>query len=192
MENGTPHHLNDSDLHEAGSHLLDREIPHEYRREWTARIGGIRESDSPGTVSAMIFRLGEEWLALPASGFQEVVDQFVIRTVPHRTGGILLGLVNVRGELLLCIRLQVLLGQNSPPDTEQKLLVLESAGNRIAFPVDEIAGVHRYHPRDLLEVPTTVAKGEGSFTLGLLSWKDHAVGCLDENALFQAMNGRFA
>ena len=72
--------------------------------------GGPEDRESGGDKTVVIFRIGTEWLALPTGIFQEVVDQCVVRTLPHRRGGILRGLVNVRGELLLCVALGAVLG----------------------------------------------------------------------------------
>jgi chemotaxis-related protein WspD len=178
----------------SSGHLLDRPIPQDYRREWTERIASVQEAETPGIVAAIVFRLGNEWLALPAPVFQEVVDGYTVRTVPHRRNGVLLGLVNVRGELLLCVALEAILGQTvtGNPTERRHLLVMNKRGERVAFPVDEIFGVLRYHPRELVDVPATVAKGDTSFTAGLLRWNDRAVGCLNEDNLLKALNGSFA
>lgn len=61
-------------------------------------------------LSVVIFRLHKEWLALKASIFKEVTELAVVRTLPHRSNETFLGLVNIRGELQLCISLHHLLG----------------------------------------------------------------------------------
>ena len=58
----------------------------------------------------MVFRIGAEWIGLPTDVFQEVAEECIVHTLPHRRGGVLAGLVNVRGELLLCVALEILLG----------------------------------------------------------------------------------
>ncbi len=181
------------------THLLDREAPPEYRGEWTARIAAPAHSASLGTASVVIFRLGSEWLALPAAVFQEVAEPSAIHAMPHRRNGALLGLVNVRGELLLCVALPAVLGLEKAAQSGatartvyQRLLVVNKAGNRLAFPVDEVFGVHRFHPRELLEVPATLAKTASSYATGMLPWREKTVGCLDDEALFAALNRSFA
>jgi len=116
--------------------------------------------------------------------------------VPHRVDGILNGLVNVRGELLLCVALEVMLGLERSPDgnrpkdqtTRERLLVCNREGNRLAFFVSEVDGVHHYHPRDLKDVPATLSKAASTYTVGVLHWKDRAVGCLDDELLFYALS----
>jgi chemotaxis-related protein WspD len=181
-------------------HLLNRTPPEDYLREWTARIAAEKKTAEPGTNSVVIFRLGLEWLALPTRLFQEVAEHCTLHTVPHRRGGILAGLVNIRGELLLCASLGALLGldQAMPAGSDKKrtvyarLLVANRAGNRLAFPVDEVHSVTRYHPRELKPLPATLANAAAPFTLGLLPWGERTVGCLDDELLFYKLDQSFA
>jgi chemotaxis-related protein WspD len=59
-------------------------------------------ADSEST-SMLVFRLGREWLALPATSLVEVTALRPLHRVPHRTSGVLEGLVNIRGQLQLCV-----------------------------------------------------------------------------------------
>ena len=72
-----------------------------------------------------IFRLGREWLALPTHVCQEMAEMRPIHTLPHRSGPVLLGLVNIRGSIRLCVSLRELLGleprrRQQPDDEPQK------------------------------------------------------------------------
>ena len=174
--------------------MLDREAPAGYRRDWTIRISQTKGTADGASVSALVFRLGEEWLSLPTPVLQEVVPGYTIRSIPHRRGGILLGLVNVRGELLLCVSLGQLLGaapQNGDgkrgPAAADRLLVLQRKDLQLAFPVDEIQGVHRYRPDELLEAPATVARDGHGYTRGVFALNGHTVGCLDVEAVLGAL-----
>ncbi len=176
--------------------LLDREPPADYLREWTERIAAEKKVTDAGTTSALIFRLGVEWLALPSRIFQEVAEDCAMHTVPHRTGGIVAGIVNIRGELFVCASLGALLGLEKDAGEKsgarrrvhRRLLVANRAGNRLAFPVDEVAGVHRYHPRELRPAPATLADSRVTYTTGLIPWRDRTVGCLDDELLFYTLN----
>ncbi len=179
----------------SATHLLDREAPADYRQEWTARIAAPPEDLTAATAAAVIFRLGTEWLALTAGVFQEVAEPSAIHAVPHRRNGALLGLVNVRGELLLAVALGAVLGmvgEAQPAATGstiyERLLVVNRQGHRFAFPVDEVFGVYRYHPGDMQDVPATLAGTDARYVAGMLPWKDKTIGYLDEAALFAALN----
>jgi chemotaxis-related protein WspD len=94
----------------AAIQLLDREVPEDSLREQTAHVALRERAIDRGTKSIVIFRIGVEWLGLPTDVFQEVAEECTVHTLPHRRGGMVAGLVNVRGELLLCVALETLLG----------------------------------------------------------------------------------
>ena len=178
----------------AGIQLLDRPLPADYRREWTDHFAREKKLSTPARTSAVIFRLGREWLALPTSTFQEVAERRVLHTLPHRRHGVVLGLVNVRGELLVCASLARLLGLEpeagaKPARTAfERLMVVNWEGNRLAFPVEEVHGVHRFHQTQLGEPPATIAKSALTYTKGVFRWRDRTVGFLDAEPLFAALN----
>jgi chemotaxis-related protein WspD len=184
----------------AAARLLDRDLPQGYLDERTDIVSAQQRVVEPGVRSVVIFRLGLEWLSLSTGIFQEVAERNRLHKLPHHTSGVLSGLVNVRGELLLCVALDALLGlakspeENRPKEqtTKERLLVCNRGGDRLAFFVDEVHGVHLFHQRELKEVPATVAKAAATYTVGLLQWMDKTVGYLDDELLFYAFNKGFA
>src|SRR3989442_6591429 len=95
---------------DAGLQLLDRPLPADYRQEWAAHFAQERDLTPPARISALLFRIAAEWLALPTQAFQEVAERRPIHSLPHRPQGLVLGLVNIRGELLICVAVNQLLG----------------------------------------------------------------------------------
>jgi chemotaxis-related protein WspD len=148
----------------------------------------------------VLFRVGLEWLALPTALFQEIAALRPIHSLPHRRGGAVLGLGNVRGELIVCLSLAHVLaiepvpagGAEGVSRAHQRLLVIQRDGQRIAFPVDEVHGVHRFHRRELQAVPATVARAAAAHTAAVLRWRDHTVGCLDDARLWATLNRSLA
>jgi chemotaxis-related protein WspD len=179
----------------AGVRLLNHPVPPEYQREWTAHFAEPKKLVAAGRISVVIFRVGPEWLALPTRVLQEVAERRSIHSLPHRRHGVVLGLVNIRGELVICVSVGRLLSPERKTVTNRvagnRLLVANWSGHRLAFPVDEVAGIHRYHPEDLRAAPTTVAKSSPTCVEGVLSWRDHSVGCLDEELFFVTLNRSF-
>ncbi len=183
--------------HGFATQFLDREAPDDYIAEWTAHVAAPKAVVEAGTESVVIFRIHREWLALSTEVFQEVVDQCPVRTLPHHRSGILRGLVSIRGELLLCVALEVLLGLGNATEVRPakarisppRGLIIKHGDSRFAFEVSEVYGVHLYHPKDLRNAPVTLAKAAaGTYTTGILSWQDRAVGCLYHELLFYALN----
>jgi chemotaxis-related protein WspD len=192
----------------AGALLLNRPLPADYRRAWTAHYANAKrgtgngESGSafrvPGSAfnrtSVTLFRLGPEWLALETTLFQEVAEHRLLHSLPHRRQGVVLGLVNVRGELLICISLARLLAleDDAPPGRARplppRLMVVSADANRFAFPVDEVYGVHRFNREELQEPPATVARAGRAVSRGVFRWQAHTVGYLDSEALCANVN----
>ncbi len=201
--------------------LLDREPPEGHLALATELLAGHETAEARDTLALIVFRLAEEWLALPAERFEEVSPLRPIRPIPHRASGVLLGLVNVRGSLQLCVSMAALLGieraeqsEQSPGGASPRLLVIGREGQRWAFTVDEVCGIHRVAPQALLEVPATAAKlltqtpsvggprpknGEAAhgsrggtkvataLARAIFPWRETHAGLLDDQCLFEAL-----
>lgn len=172
----------------AAAMLLDHPILERSAPDWANHVAKAKPGEQDETESAIIFRLGAEWFALPTLILNEVVGLRAIHSLPHRRGPLLLGLANVRGELVICASLARLLGGEAIVPTQGRLMVAHDESGRVAFPVDEVQQNHRYQRHELRPVPTTVARSASSFTKGLLPWRDRMVGCLDERLVLQALN----
>jgi chemotaxis-related protein WspD len=180
----------------AATRLLDRNVLADYRRDWAAHFGRPKAPSAPGALSVLLFRIGREWLALPTAAFQEVTEVRRIHSIPHRRKGALLGLVNVRGELLLCVSLARVLGlEHSSPSGDapvagaQRWLVTNWESSRFVFPVDEAHGVQRFERDQICQPPATLAHSGASYTRGILSWQGRLVLHLDAGLLFPALGG---
>jgi chemotaxis-related protein WspD len=141
----------------------------------------------------VIFRLESETFALPTPVFQEVAERRPQHSLPHRARSIALGIVNIRGELLVCASLARLLGvvESTPRNRRaqlDRLLVASWNGQRVAFPVDEVFGIHRFQQDEVREAPSTVARSTLTYTRGVIAWRERAVGFLHADSLFAALN----
>jgi chemotaxis-related protein WspD len=186
--------------------LLDRPLPPGYREEWARHFArsdrGVAAQDttSEDSKTVMIFRLGEEWLALPTGILHDVVEPKPIRSLPHRRDAIVLGLVNIRGELLLCVSLHALLHieqDKSTPhaaraDSLRRLVVMGRKDRRLAFVADEMHGVRRYDRSAALAVPATISLAASAFTTSMLNWEGRSVGCLDETLVLDMLDRSLA
>jgi len=179
----------------AAQSLLDRELPPADLAAHTLYFARPKPEDEQHTQSVLVFRVRGEWLALAMAVVKEVADVRPIHTLPHRRSGAVLGIANVRGELLTCISLEQLLGLAGAPSTpadaspaRRRLLVIRRQAVRAVCPVDEVHGIHRVRARELQEVPATVGRGAGSHSKAVLAWQRRAVGLLDELALFAAVD----
>ena len=94
----------------AGRAMHARPIPKGYREEWTDIVASRKQVQTRTGLAAVIFRIGREWLALPAGLVEEIVERRMVHSLPQRSSPILLGLVNIRGKLQLCVSIAALLG----------------------------------------------------------------------------------
>jgi chemotaxis-related protein WspD len=176
----------------AGDRLLHRAAPAGYLAEWTARLAPADLAAKRAEHSVLIFRVGNEWLALETRLFIEVTEQRAVHRIPHcRNRALLAGLTNVRGRLEICVSLRALLGVNGeePRDagaSSPRSLVVEHQQKRWVLPVDEVHGIHAFHSEDVTAAPATVARGQ-SHVRGLLPWGERKVGFLDPDKLFPAL-----
>ncbi|WP_088346794.1 MULTISPECIES: chemotaxis protein CheW [Rhodomicrobium] len=171
--------------------FLDQDMPEAYLAELTAYVARAPERQEGATHAVIIFRLGGEWLAFPMLALEEVVKRRPIHSLPHRRGGVVLGLVNVRGALLICVSLTRLMALDETQEEDhagRRLLVISDHGQRLAAPVDEVGGIFRYRADEVKALPDTVAKGAANFTKATFAWKDRTIGLLDEQRLLPALN----
>ena len=176
---------------DAGRQFLDSPPPCGYLDEWTDRLAAPESDGCGDELSVLVFRLGEEWLALPIASLVEVTHTRTPHRVPHR-GGLLAGLVNIRGELHLCARLDLLLGLARGDATPEKprLVVIRREGEGWVFAADEVDQVHRVPVRDLTPPPPTLARAAARLTRGVFVSGRRAVGLLDEARVFQSLAER--
>ncbi len=176
---------------EAVSQMLDREPPAGYLEQWTRQLAQEKKVASHRTVPVTIFRLGVEWLAMSTTVLEEMTEIRPIHRIPHRTNAILLGLVNVRGMLQLCVSLTHLLGieevESDDPRARlaaRRLIVIRRENDRWAFLADEVHGIHRINPDDCRNPPVTVAKAVPRLIRSVFPWEGHGVGYLDDESVF--------
>ncbi|QCP54684.1 purine-binding chemotaxis protein CheW [Trinickia violacea] len=146
--------------------------------------------------SALVFRVADEWLALPSTALKQIDDIRPIHSLPHRRNRIVLGLVNIRGALTVAVSLAELLHldrtasvANAPRKIYPRMLVAAHRSEPVAFPVDEVEGVVRFAASELLPVPTTLAHTTHSHASGVLAWRDTTIGLLDPDRVFESLAG---
>jgi len=205
---------------EAGRRFLDAPSPPGYLEEWTASVANAVEEVATDAQSMLIFRVGDEWLALPIEVLVEVTPQRPVHRVPHRAG-LLAGVVNIRGELQLCMDLSKLLGirrsletadglpSPAPPlplssggrdvgvrgderDTasSRRFLVVRRELDRWVLPADAVDRVCRIARREIQPTPATLQRALAHITAGVFSWEGRSVGLLDDVRLFEALRRR--
>ena len=174
-----------------GRTLFDREMSDDYRREVSEELAAATAAVVEETVSVLVLRVGSGWFALRTQVFQEISAYQKPYVLPFRSGALLAGLVNVNGELLLCISLEAALGlsaeEKTKPAGRPRLCVVGNGSERFAFGVDEILGVRRVPCARLQPVPVTLAKSPSAQATACFEVDGHNVGLIDEQRLFNSL-----
>jgi chemotaxis-related protein WspD len=205
-----PHHIhcrNCPVFSAAARTLLDVPAPADSARIATEHFARPVQAESEHAVSAdtqsvIVFRLREEWYAIRTAVCLEIADLRPIHSLPHRRDGAVLGVANVRGGLLICISLAVILGVTARPEVNPtqtqrraavpRLLVARGTAGAVVFPVDEVQGMERFRARDLKDVPATLAQAQATYTQGLMPLGDRTVGLLDDQLLLYTVERALA
>lgn len=172
---------------EAAMALLDRHRPD------LAAADSNPPADAPqaggATLSALIFRLGQDWLALPTTLLQEVSVLVPVHGIPYPRSRSLRGLCNVRGTLVPCLALDQLLGlaPEATPQDRPRMLILDAPGGALVVQVHAVDAVHAL-PRALLQEPRHASGLAASqLAAAVLQWQQRSITLLDAERLTQAM-----
>jgi len=189
--------LNCAVFEEAAARMLDRPAPAVQRTSQAPAPSAAAPARAQArTEGSLVFRVGAEWLALPAAVLRHVDEARSIHTLPHRRNAAVLGVVNVRGVLTLAASLAALLhiepaAADIPGAMRRaatpRLLVTQWAGATTAFPVDDVEGVASFAADALLPAPATLAQSARRHVRGVTSWRSRSVGVLDAEALFDTL-----
>jgi chemotaxis-related protein WspD len=184
--------------------FFDRAAPEGYLADWSRWLAGSAASDTRAekhgegddgtrgsdgeTISVLIFRLGPEWLAFRTQTVAEVTTPRPVHRIPHRSNQVLVGLVNLQGQVQLCVSLRGLLGvEGNGASTWLVVVRDQDRAETWAFEADEVLGVHRISRSQLRGVPSTLVNPAVGFSQAVLSWNERSVGLLDEHRVFAAL-----
>jgi chemotaxis-related protein WspD len=160
---------------------------------------GETEEAQGAQRSLLIFRLGEQWLAIATRCLAEVMPVSPIHVLPHRNSRGLLGVTNVRGTLVACLSLAELLGLETQQDARRgerrvipRMLILESDSGPLVTPVDEVSGIQRIPVARISSAKHDDKRAISRFTAGVLQWQEQSITLLDDEQLLQTMIGSLA
>ncbi|MBB3224192.1 chemotaxis protein CheW [Pseudoduganella umbonata] len=161
---------------------IDDAYLHAWAEHFRAPLAGSEIADA----SAVAFRIGAEWLALPTSMLLRVAPHVLPHRVPHRGARGLRGIVNVGGQLYPCIALADLLGIDAEGGSARtgrhtfaRLLLVQWETRAFALPVADLHGIVRYAESRVQPPAATINKGVQRYLSGVVAEGDMRVGLLD-------------
>jgi chemotaxis-related protein WspD len=173
----------------AATRLLDR---YALQQDDRAQASIAVETDVL-TRSLLMFRLGEEWLALATRSLVEVAPMQAIHSLPHQRSRALLGVANVRGALVACLSLVELLGLEATTGVASgvrimpRMLIIAAHGGPVVVPVDEVDGIHAIDERILDAASQSGQQASAKYTRGVLQFRGRSLRWLDEEQLMSAV-----
>ena len=187
-------HCRNCDVYaDAAQRNLRRPVGAEYREHWAAQLRQSLDARASADSAALVFRVGREWLALPAASIDSVAPEAPVHRLPHRSAGALQGVVNVGGKLHPQISLATLLGighealEVSGRHTFARLVVMQCEGQSFALPVADLHGIVRYARATLGAPAATINKGLVRYLTGVLTEAGMYIGVLDAPLLCHQM-----
>lgn len=123
------------------------------------------------------FRLGDESFALPVAQVLEVAELGALAPVPGAPPSVL-GVRNLRGQVLPVIDLGTVLGTARAQGAE-KLVITEESGRRAGFAIDEVT--------DVSELPGPMQDSDSPYLSGSTLVEGGLVGIVDVERVFAAV-----
>ncbi|EPM0511410.1 TPA: chemotaxis protein CheW [Pseudomonas putida] len=167
----------------AATRLLDR-----YALVQEHQAAAVQPDAENTGRSMLLFRLGEEWLALATACLAEIAPLQAVHSLPHQRSRLLHGVANVRGALVPCLSLADLLGVQAGSKEQRsarampRMLILAAEGGPVVMAVEEIDGIHRLDPQLLGS-----GRDATRFTAAVLQWRGRSVRVLDDQHLLSAV-----
>ncbi len=152
----------------------------------------LQELDTPEGELHLRFYVGSDnEFALPAIGIREVIAQSPDRITPMpNVSPLLLGTLNLRGQVVWVADLGQFLGDSAPLNTDRAeipVIAIEDQGLTLGLAVDRIGGMGWLDP-DALRVATSAPDSMAPFLRG--EWQYEQVGkvlrLLDQGAILRS------
>ena len=173
----------------AARRLFDRQLPGRYAEEWAEIFAPPKDVSPLANLSVILFRIHGRWLAMRMNYFVEIAPLSFICPVPFRTNRLFRGLVNIHGELLLCVSLQEGLDLGTAEETPGgRMLVLQKDNERYAGLVEEVGGIERLQSNSVGQVPAN--GGTKNLFSGIVTIGERVVWLIDEEQLFATLRAR--
>lgn len=191
----------DADQSDAILRLLDQPITPEELRAGTELAASPAISRGRQDVRLLLLRIGDEIAAIPAMQLRRATLAVRPTPIPHRSGGVLRGMCNIRGELVLCADLHRLLGMppraSAGPPAEgsadsRRIVVIGKADDSWAFEVDALMGVENVDRAEFRSPPVTVAFALADFTSAVADIGGRTVTILDGDRILAGFKAALA
>jgi twitching motility protein PilI len=156
----------------------------DYERRSLAHVAGMPEQiEAPGLWRGIGFRIGQRYLVSGINEVNEILTPPALTIVPG-TRGWLLGVANVRGNLVPVIDLkQYLEGERTQVTDASRVLLVRQAGGSVGLLIDEVLGQRSFSEEQRAEAIGEDDERYGRFVgekypLGEIHWGQFSMATL--------------
>jgi chemotaxis-related protein WspD len=170
-----------------GKRVLDRVAPVGYLKEWRKTLAAKKINNKVDNKSVLVFRVNDEWFALPSGCLHEITEKRTIHRIPRNNNSDICGVVNIGGEVRVCYSFESILGVNNPSTEIQennvistsRFIVVVLEGHYYVFCVEQIFGLSWYDKSEIYPVPTTLVHEGAKMLSGVINHDKNKVAVLD-------------
>ena len=147
-----------------GKHVLDRPAPVGYLKEWRRTLAAEKQKENNNLKAVLIYRVGDEWFALPTGCLQEITEKKVVHRIPRNTNSSISGVVNIGGEVRVCYSFGSILGVKNYTKYKDdsfianggRFIVAVFDGLTYVFFVDQVSGLFWYGDVEVSPVASSI------------------------------------
>jgi purine-binding chemotaxis protein CheW len=126
----------------------------------------------------LCFTLGKEEFAIPLLSIKEVIGVPEFTPIPQAPN-YLLGIMNLRGQVISVMDLRIKLGIKPTTTEETSVIILDFGESQLGVVVDQVNSVQLLTKDDVAEKPAVDGSKAHEYILGVLRRENHLVLLLD-------------
>jgi purine-binding chemotaxis protein CheW len=132
-------------------------------------------------VQVVVFNIGDEQFAVETSKVQSINDLMKITKVPNSPSYIK-GLINLRGNIISILDINLLLGMNLSDDNNDNIIILKLEDELVGITVDNVDEVMEFNEAELEKLHNDIDR---SYIKGVINLKDRIITLIDFEKLLQ-------
>ncbi len=151
------------------------------------------EESAENRMPLLLFRLDEEWYAVKVSDVREIFQEYTVTPIPC-VPGFILGVVNIRGEIISVTDVAVLMGLDpaAAGSDEAPAIVIKNDEATTAMVVDEIGDIVEV-PVDGVEPPLSIIdRAQAEYVAGSVYIEGRLIGLFNTNTILQPIDAGHA
>ena len=180
-----------------GKRVLDRVAPVGYLKGWRKTLAIKKEQQNGDNKSALVFRVNDEWFALPTGCLEEITEKKKVHRIPRNQNSDISGVVNIGGEIRICYSLVNILGINSAREDVKntgaivagRFIVILLDSQHYVFLVDQVNGLDWYSFEEVSPVPSTLEYDSGNMIAGIIKRNKNNIAILNVDMFQRNLEG---